>query len=152
MKKFIAAAALTLALVGLPAAAEATTVPASLHPDVEYALDAVPGGVVIDEYHVVWPELGMELSAVPSLARAVGTCATGTFCAYSRADRGGTKLSWTTCTTVTPTGLSSVGSIANARSSGSVQARTSSGAVLATASAGTSTNVYGTVSTIRCSS
>lgn len=147
-KLLVIAAATALALFGVASPAQAEQTP--LHPDVEYALSAVPGGIIIDEHTVIWPELEMQLSVVPEWTRAVGTCATGQYCAYSKSNRGGTKLSWTSCTTVSTAALASVGSIANARSSGTVQARSSAGTVLATASAGGSVNVFGAVSTLRC--
>ena len=142
-------AVVAAALLSIGAAAPAHAEP-PLHSDIAYAIAAVPGGIVVDEHTVVWPELGMELRVAPMTARAVGTCATGQYCAYAQADRGGTKLSWTTCTTVSTAALASVKSIANARSSGKVQARNSAGTVLATASAGASVNVFGPVSTLRC--
>jgi hypothetical protein len=145
--KLVAAIAAALLSIGVATPAHADP---TMHPDVAYAIDAVPGGTIVDEYTVVWPQLGMELRVAPVSARAVGSCATGQYCAYSQADRGGTKLSWTTCTTVSTAALASVKSIANARSSGKVQARNAAATVLATATAGTSTNVFGQVSSLRC--
>lgn len=146
-KLLIIAAAMAFVLLGVASPAQAKQTP---HPDVEYALSEVPGGIVVDEHTVIWPELEMQLSVAPEWTRAVGTCATGQYCAYSKSNRGGTKLSWTSCTTVSTAALASVGSIANARSSGTVQARSSAGTVLATVSAGGSVNVFGAVSTLRC--
>lgn len=134
----------------LPAAASMHADEPELHPDVVYAISAVPGGIILDENTAVWPALGMELSASSPTARAVGSCATGQYCAYSGAGRTGTQLSFSVCTVVSTAALSGVGSIANARLSGTVQARSASGSVLATASAGASVNVSGTTSTLRC--
>lgn len=147
-KKLLAVAAIALLTLSGPTAAQAAE--ADLHPDVEYAIDAVPGGTVIDEYTVVWPDLDMELSVPSPFARAVGSCATGQFCAYSGADGSGTRLSFGVCGVVSTSALPVVASVANARSSGNVQARTSAGAVVGTASAGTRVNVSGSVSTLRC--
>ncbi|MEV4669296.1 hypothetical protein [Microbacterium sp. LWO12-1.2] len=121
-----------------------------IHPDVLYAIDAVPGGTVIDAHTVVWPELGLELSVPSPDSRAVGSCATGSYCAYAGANRSGTKLSWATCTTVSTAALSTVGSIANARSSGTVQARKGASTVLGTAGPGATVNLPGGTTNLRC--
>lgn len=142
MKRTISTiAALVLALVLTPAAANADT--DELHPDVEYALEAVPGGIAVNDTTVVWPALGMILEAEPESAalRAVGSCATGTYCAFASPGLRGSKLTFTICTNVSTAGLQSVGSIANGRSTGSVHARNSSGATLGTAGANGSANV-----------
>lgn len=122
----------------------------TLHPDVAYAVNAVPGGDIIDEFTVAWPELGMELHVQNSNLRAVGSCATGQYCAYSGLNGNGTRLSFSTCTTVSTSALPLVSSVANARTSGTVQARNSAGTTLATAAAGARVNVTGTVATLRC--
>lgn len=97
MKRILAAAfAVMLSLSFAPGAAVASD---TLHPDVEYALDAVPGGVAISETQVVWPYLGMILEADQAALRAMGSCATGTYCAYGRTGLSGTKLTFTICTT-----------------------------------------------------
>ncbi|GAA1230223.1 hypothetical protein JOF42_000368 [Microbacterium phyllosphaerae] len=132
MKKFLIAIVLIgLALAASPATASATITP--LHPDVQYALDEVPGGVALSATHAVWPALGMTVTAESPFARSVGTCATGTYCAYAGTALTGTKLTFAICTNVSTAGLRSVGSIANGRSSGKVQARDSAGTVLGTA-------------------
>lgn len=119
MKRLIVAAGaaivLTLSLAGPAAASEA------VHPDVAFALAAEPGGVATGYGSAEWPDLGMTLT-VP-VGRAVGTCATGSICAYSSGALGGTKLSWSTCGSKSTAALSQVGSIANARSSGTLHAR-----------------------------
>lgn len=148
MKKFLAALAATLLLVATPTATQAST--GELHPDVAYALEALPGGVAISTHEVVWPELGMELTASSRFARSVGSCATGSYCAYSGSGLGGTRLSFTICTAVSTAPLQTVRSIANARSSGKVQARNAAGQVLATAYANGSANVSGPVVGLRC--
>lgn len=121
-----------------------------LHPDIAYALATVPGGVVVDAQRAEWPELEMTIEATSDTERAVGSCATGAVCAFSGSGLSGTKLSWNSCGTFSTAGLSSVGSIANARSAGYLQARTSSGSVVATAIAGSWANTSGSVSNVRC--
>ncbi|WP_449407172.1 peptidase inhibitor family I36 protein [Microbacterium maritypicum] len=147
--RVVAIAAIILLTLSGATSAQASEV--GLHPDVEYALEAVPGGEVVDPYTVVWPELGMELTVPNPRARSVGSCATGTFCAYSEADGNGTRLSFGVCTTVSTSALTIVRSVANARASGNVQARTGTGAVVATVVAGTRLNVPSTVRSLRCS-
>ncbi|WP_372969505.1 peptidase inhibitor family I36 protein [Microbacterium sp.] len=147
-KPLLVTLAAVLLLLGVTAPAAAAE---PRHPDVEYAVSAVPGGTVVDAYTVVWPSLGMTLSVPRPFGRAaVGTCASGQFCAYSGPSLSGSKLSWSTCTTVRTAALSKVGSIANARASGTVQARTAAGTVLASAPAGGSASVVGAVATLRC--
>lgn len=121
-----------------------------LHPDVEYAINAVPGGTVVDAYTVVWPDLGMTLTVPQPMSRAVGGCATGQYCAFSGSGLSGSKLTWGVCTIVSTAALSKVGSIANARAAGNVQARSSANLILASAAAGSSANVVGDVATLRC--
>lgn len=113
-------------------------------------LEEVPGGVVIDETHVVWPRLDMALivRTGPS-PRAVGTCATGKICAYTAGSLGGSSLSFGTCGAHAIPASFIARSLANARSSGSVQARNAS-TVVATVYAGNSTNLAGTVTNLRC--
>ena len=122
-----------------------------LHPDVVYALDAVPGGIALDGRHAVWPELGMELAVPPEItaAAAVGRCASGRVCAFAQTAGTGTMLSWTGCSNYSTDGLAQVRSIANARTSGQFHAR-SGGTIRATASPGTRVNVSGSVDNVRC--
>ncbi|WP_194763305.1 peptidase inhibitor family I36 protein [Microbacterium sp. UFMG61] len=116
-------------------------------------MDEVPGGVIIDRNHAVWPELGMTLT-VPtrreiSLRAAVGSCATGQVCAFTGASLTGAKLSWTTCSTHSIPSSFVTRSIADARSSGYAQARNVT-TVLATAAANGWANVSGTATNLRC--
>lgn len=145
---FVAAMATALLVLGASHPAHADTT--SVHPDVQYALSVVPGGTLVDPLTAVWPATGMTLSASASAPRAVGTCATGQFCAYSGANRSGTKLSWSACGTVSTSALATVGSVANARSSGKVHALNSANAVLTTVAAGGSVNVVGATRSLRC--
>lgn len=138
MKRILSIAVAVLVAATLsPAVAHASD---DLHPDVEYALEAVPGGIAIGDATVVWPELGMTLTTGSAFARAVGNCATGTYCAYSGSGMGGSKLTFAVCTNVSTSALRSVGSIANGRSSGLVRAR-SGATVLGTAGPNSSTDV-----------
>ncbi|WP_120494701.1 peptidase inhibitor family I36 protein [Microbacterium phyllosphaerae] len=127
-----------LALALVPAAANASD---ELHPDVEYALETVPGGIALSDTEVLWPALGMLLEAEIGPARAVGSCATGMYCAFTGSNLSGTRLSFTVCTNVSTAALQNVGSIANGRSSGLVRARNSAAAVLGTAAPNGSANV-----------
>lgn len=161
MKRNIAAAAvLAVSLLLIPqtaasateAASDAATTAATQtaddgSSDLDYALETVPGGIALSERHAVWPALGMTLTVGSPMARSVGSCATGTFCAYSGGGLSGTKLAFTICTNVSTAALRAVGSIANGRVSGKVHAKNSSGGVLGTAFANGSANVPpGTVS------
>ncbi|MDQ1175639.1 hypothetical protein AB6V29_04970 [Microbacterium sp. 20-116] len=119
-----------------------------LHPDIAAALAQIPGGVVIDSHHAEWPELGMTIDVPSDHEDAVGSCATGNVCAFSGSSLSGTRVSYSTCGTYSPS--ITVRSIANARSAGYLQARSSSGSVLATAIATSWANVSGSVATLNC--
>lgn len=137
--------ALTLS-VG-PASAETERVA----PEVAFALQVQPGGVVVDYWHAEWPELGMTLTVPSTSARAaVGACANGRVCAFNGYGATGSFLSWSGCGSHSTAALSgSVRSIGNARSSGTLHARNGS-SVVASAAPGKSANVYATVTNIYC--
>ncbi|MBO0981128.1 hypothetical protein [Microbacterium sp. SD291] len=142
--------------------AGATAAPASAEtggwadadPQIVEMMAEVPGGVLLDATHAVWPELGMELIVpessigVASMA-AVGPCATGRICAYSGQSLTGSVLTFSTCGIHAIPSSFRTRSLANARSSGYTQARNGT-TVLATAWAGGWTNVYGTATNLRC--
>lgn len=119
-----------------------------VHAAVAYALATVPGGIVIDPWHAVWPD-GMEIQAPRPDSRSVLNCPTSRVCAFEEIATGGSMLSWSTCGTHNTNGLTTVKSIANARSDGILQARNGL-AVLATTNAGTWKNVTGEVDNLRC--
>ncbi|WP_243225833.1 hypothetical protein [Microbacterium sp. CIAB417] len=152
-----------LLMAGAVAAPMAAAADDRIEPDPQIAamLEAVPGGVVLDAYNAVWPELDMEMTVEPArpsgLAErssvtalsSVGACASGKVCAFSLSGTNGSKLSWGTCNTSFPVGTFTVRSIADARSSGYAQAKYGT-TVRATAYAGGWKNVYGSVSRITC--
>lgn len=160
MKRHIAAvAALAVSLLLIPHAAASASVsgPAGASSsddaetsDIEYALGAVPGGIALSDSYAVWPALGMTLTAGSPTARSVGSCATGTFCAYAGSGLSGTKLAFTVCTNVSTAALRVVASIANGRTSGKVHAKNSSGTVLGTAVANGSANVPPGTASLLC--
>lgn len=144
MIRTLATLALALGLAGSPTAVAAAQAPAeTLHPAVEYALAAEPGGFAVTETSALWPELGMRLDVLEAgsaLGRAVGDCATGSICAYSAAGQAGVKLTWSSCGSKSTSALGTVGSIANGRSSGTLSARQAS-TVRASAGANSYANV-----------
>lgn len=140
MKRTLTTLALVAALALLAPAAASADDGADIHPDVEYALALEPGGVATSYGSAVWPALGMRLDVPSDAVRAVGTCATGSVCAYSSSGLGGTKLSWTTCGSKSTAAISTVGSIANARTSGTLSARQGT-TVRASAGANSQANV-----------
>jgi hypothetical protein len=143
MNRMLGICIVTVALV-LAAPLAGSADERAVHPDVAYALAAEPGGVVLSYTAAEWPDLGMRIDAATSASgvgpQAVGTCATGSICAYSSTGISGTKLSWTTCGSKSTAALAQVGSIANARSSGTLQARQGT-TVRASASANAYANV-----------
>ena len=137
-----AAGALALALLA-PASAIAAHADdtSELQARVDAVLAEFPGGTQTAPNEIIWGDgaVILTLAADEGLitAKAVGSCATGYYCAYSGYNLSGSKLSLSTCnTTQSTSALSIVRSIANARSSGYVQGKNSSGTVLATVSAG----------------
>lgn len=149
---------LAAAVLGLVVALGSAPANASVKDDggvdplISAVLEEVPGGIVIDAAHAVWPELDMELS-VPSAsgvsARSVQNCATGKICAYSGTSLSGSVLTFGTCGILSVPASFSVKSAANARSSGYAQPRNGS-TVLTTVYAGSWGNVSGTTTNIRC--
>lgn len=123
-------------------------------PLIRAVMAEVPGGVIVDAQHAVWPELSMELvvgdqrSAAASVAD-VGTCASGTVCVYTGSSLSGSKLSWGTCGIHSIPPSFSAMSISDARSTGYAQARNNT-TVLATAFAGGWANFGGTATNVRC--
>jgi hypothetical protein len=153
MKRTTALAAALLGLVfALSAAPAHADTRDKVDPLVAAMLEEVPGGVLIDSTHAVWPELDMELSvpgASGMAARSVGSCATARICAYNAASLSGGSLSFGTCVTHTIPASFSAKSVANARTSGSVQVRNGS-TVLTTIGSNSWSNVSGTVTNLRC--
>jgi hypothetical protein len=147
---------LRMLVVGVIAGAMTLVAPAayaqsapSVDPEIAAVMAEVPGGSVVDDDHAVWPALGMEMTAADAVAPfSVGSCATGSVCAFSGLNGSGSKLSWSTCSTFTISAFT-VRSVADARSTGYLQARNGS-TVVATANAGASANVYAAVTNVRC--
>ncbi|WP_337005067.1 MULTISPECIES: hypothetical protein [unclassified Microbacterium] len=142
---------LIVALGSAPANA-AVTGDRDVDPQVAAMLEEVPGGILIDSTHAVWPELDMALSVRPDsgfAARSVGSCATDKICAYSGVSLSGSVLTFGTCGILSVPGSFSVKSAANARTSGYAQPRNGT-TVLATIYAGGWSNVSGTTTNIRC--
>jgi len=159
MKHFrivVAAAAAALILAVTPAIA-ASASDAAIDPQIAYALDAVPGGELVDGHTAYWPDQGMTLTVPDATARsasaasAIGSCPHGSVCAFSAYNLSGTRLAWTSCAVHSTTALGSpVRSIADARSTGYLQARNGT-TVLATAIAQSWDNVTSTSTTnVRC--
>lgn len=144
--------AAVFAIGSVPAVANAAEPVGDPDPQIAEMLDAVPGGILIDSNHAVWPELDMEMTvprASDVAARAVGGCATGKICAFNAYFADGSALSFGTCGIHSIPSNFTVKSVANARSSGTAQPRNGT-TVLATISAGTYQNTSGTVTNIRC--
>lgn len=149
----VAAAALgaMLTLVVTPAQA-APQGDDTVDPEIIAMLEEVPGGVIIDSTHAVWPALGMELS-IRSVStrsvRSVGSCATDRLCAYSAGALGGNKLTFSLCSVNTIPSTFIAKLVANARGTGYVQARYGS-ATVATVNAGSWANLGAAVNNLRC--
>ena len=151
MKQYKTLTVLSLAVLLLIVGSPAARAVDALDPRIVHALAAEPGGVVTSSTTVVWPELGMELT-IPDDVATFGLstkCPSGTICAFEDLNEGGTRLSWGSCGTFSTAALTSVESVANARSIGTVHARLGT-TVVASTSAGNFANVYGVTDNIRC--
>ncbi len=143
------AAALTLLMSALavPAANASQITPDD---QIAYALAHEPGGYATGAHTAYWPDLDETMTSSEAITtQSVGSCGTGSVCAYGGYSLTGAKLSWSSCGTHSTAALPSTGSIADARSSGSLQARNGS-TVVATAKAGGQANVWSTVTNVKC--
>ncbi len=146
---------LVLIVASAPAAAPASEGREPVDPQIVQLLKEVPGGVLIDGDHAVWPELDMEFTAAGAAAssgvsaRAVGSCATGRICAYSAYNLGGSILSWASCGNIAIPSSFAARSVANARTSGYLNVRNGA-SVVATVSANSWGNVYSASNNILC--
>ncbi|WP_157541087.1 hypothetical protein [Microbacterium sp. XT11] len=152
MRAVSAAVGLILAVVGVAPAAAADD---ASDPLISAVMAEVPGGVLLDEHHAVWPELGMQIVAPHaagqrlSLAGAVGSCGSGLVCVFSSSSLGGAMLSWNTCGYHAIPSSFVARSLADARASGTAHARNGT-AVVASAPAGGWTNVSAFVNNVMC--
>lgn len=144
-----AAAAVLMGALGMAQSASASTGEVVPEPKIAAVMAEVPGGVLLDENHAVWPELGMAMETPAGVSlRTVGGCSTGNVCVFDGYGAQGAKLSWSSCGIPTVSAFT-VRSIANDRSTGYAQARSGT-TVRATAYAGSYANVYGSVDNVRC--
>lgn len=154
MKKLIFAVATVFVSVSLGAApvSAASSGSSYVESQIRYALSAIPGGERTAYDTVEWERGDVVLTVSNSPAsKAVGTCATGAFCAFSGFSLAGSRLSFTTCTTHSTAQLSAVHSIANAKAANDVQARNSSSTVLVTLDPASQVNTAPAgVSQLRC--
>lgn len=157
MKRIALALATTFAL----ALATAAPSPAATTPTLQERIDAIltanPGAS-----QTGWNEVTMSggdavLTLVPDAGHqvvpmaAVGDCAAGKFCAYSKTAYSGDKITYSTCTSNhSVAGLDTVRSIANSRTSGTVRAYNGS-TLLATITPGTGKSFAGTTTKLTCS-
>jgi hypothetical protein len=158
----IAAALLVVAsLTSTPALASSggTVVPAqdgTLQQRIDELLRAFPGGKQIADDQIAWEKESAVITLEGgSNAKAVGTCASGSYCAWSLGSYTGTKLTFTACSaagtssSVAPL-LTNPKSLANARNTGNVKAKNGSIVVWNLgASSGTPFNTA-TVTTMVC--
>jgi hypothetical protein len=101
----------------------------SLQARVDAAMLAIPGGVQIGDDSIAWDGGAVVLTLEGgSNQQSIGTCSTGSYCAWSGASYTGNKLSFTACSiggtasSLAPLGTNAQ-SLANARTSGTVQAK-----------------------------
>ncbi|SIR95899.1 hypothetical protein [Microbacterium sp. RURRCA19A] len=119
---------------------------------VDHVLAEYPGGTQTGEGQISWNngEVILTFSGGVS-ARSVGSCATGSFCAYTGTYQSGARIAFTNCAgtnSVAPLG-SPVRSFANARTAGTVYAFNGS-TVVASSASGTYKNTTATISRLGC--
>lgn len=150
IRLILATVALTSLAILAPTAAHATSDP--LQDRVEQVLQDYPGGTQTGAGEVSWNGGEIILTLTEGASRfAVGSCSTGSFCAYTGTYQSGARISFTNCTgtnSVAPLG-SPVRSFANARSSGTVGAF-NGGTVVDSAAAGTYKNTTATITRLGC--
>ncbi|WP_146008133.1 hypothetical protein [Microbacterium aurantiacum] len=140
-------------MAAAPAVAEGPPDGPDADPRIVEMMDAVPGGVLVDANHAVWPALDMEMTVPGAHAgttfTSVGACPGGRICVFSGRSLTGPSLSWGSCGDHSiPSNFTAL-SLANARSSGYAQAR-NGGSVFATAYAGRWANILGAATYVRC--
>jgi len=123
----VMAAAIVLVGLGAVPASAVTQGEGGLQAQIDAALVGHPGGVQISATTISWDGGAMLLTFPSATSRAVGACATGSYCAFSAINYTGTKLTFTGCSADgTSNSLSTLGgsvrSVANARTSGTVRA------------------------------
>jgi hypothetical protein len=155
MRRVRAIAAILGLLLGAAGIAPAAAAEDAPDPLIAAVLAEVPGGVLLDANHAVWPELGMEMAAPQaagqraSLAGAVGNCRSGLVCVFSAPSLGGTVIGWSTCGYHAIPSTFSARSLADARSSGSAVARNGT-VVVAAAPAGGWSNISTFTNNVVC--
>ena len=136
MIKKLATGAVALLLVGLGVAPAHADPVDSVQAQIDAVLVEHPGGQQVSPTTISWaggailltfadPRSSDSMAADPH-SRAVGSCATGSYCAWSGTSYTGTKLSFTGCSAAgSESSLSLLGgavrSLANARTSGLVR-------------------------------
>jgi len=150
---------LTLAPIADPADTADTARATSLQQRVDAVLEEFPGGEQIGPNAISWEDgaIVLELADSSIAARAISTCATGSYCAWSYANYGGNKLSFTTCTSggTIDVSLGTLGgtakSLANARGSGTVTVLNALNSTVYSVPAGVGVPSYGlAASKLRC--
>lgn len=102
--RVLSAIALIVVALGVPAAPATATAVEDVDPQVAYALQVEPGGIAVDYWHAVWPDLDMTLTVQQEqlfVAVAVGSCASGRVCAFNGYGAPGSFLSWAGDTSIT---------------------------------------------------
>jgi hypothetical protein len=147
LKRVLLATTVAFALLLTSTSGATAAEPAALDPDIVYALNAVPGGVLVNDSTIQWPSLGMTFTLAPTTARSVGYCPTNYVCAFIGSDMDGNKLAWAGCSTWSTAAFpSGAKSIANARTSGWAYGRNAAGLNVAYAGYGSWTNATGVMS------
>lgn len=143
----VACALMAAFLVPTPAYANAD----KLQARVDAILASFPGGVQTGLGEITWDDGEVTLTITDSTAKAVGTCASGSFCAYTGTSMSGARISFTNCSgtnSVAPLGAA-VRSFANARSSGTVYAYNGLSSV-DSVSTGSHKNTTATITRLGC--
>jgi hypothetical protein len=155
----MAAAALVAVIALSPGTANAAVAPPdgeSLQARVDAVMKANPGGVQIADDSIAWEDGQVVVTLEGgSNQRSIGSCSTGSYCAWSSTSYTGTKLSFTACSlagtssSIAPLGTNAR-SLANARTSGTIKVK--NGATLVwnmAANTGIPSNTF-TVTTMVC--
>jgi len=147
MRKFAVtfAVASVLLILGAAPVSAVSSADAGIQARIDEVLAEFPGGTQISATTVSWDGGAILLTFPSPNTRAIGSCATGSYCAYSSTNFSGTRLAFTGCSADgTANSLAPLGaaarSVANARTSGTVRAMNGT-SVVHTLSANTGVSV-----------
>ncbi|QAY60431.1 hypothetical protein ET475_10825 [Microbacterium protaetiae] len=151
----VAAIATAIMMLASPAAVAAVPQPSDVQLRLDAALAKYPGGVQISPDSIAWSDGAIVLTVASDFTpQSIGSCATGSYCAFSGTNYSGSKITFSDCSGNSHA-LSALGntpgSVANARTAGTVTAKNGSTTAFTLAPNTGKSVVTGTVASLTCS-